>query len=261
MDLQLKGKVALVTGGSKGLGRASAVALAKEGCAAALVARTAADLEVARQEIESLGVPCIAIPADFRRADAVEAAVAAVAEHFGRIDILVNCAGGAAAGALFDVTDEQWQEAWDLKVMGYIRATRAVVPHMRRQGGGRIMMISGTAGKQPSPYSLAIGALNAAINNYTRSLADYLAADNIGVVAVSPGPTETERWDKLQAATARVKGITVEEAGAALVKGIPMGRIAQADEVGNLVAFAASPLAAYMTGVNLVLDGGAVKVI
>lgn len=261
MDLQLQGKVALVTGGGKGLGRASALALAREGCNIVIASRTAADLAQVEAAITSFGVQCLSVPTDLSNAPDTERLVEAAVARFGRIDILVNCAGGAAAGSIFDLSDHDWQEACDLKVMGYIRCSRLVAPIMQRQGGGRIIMISGTAGKQPSPYSICIGTFNAAINNMSRGLAEHLAAHNIGVVAISPGPTETERWDKLQEATARLKGVTVEAASESLIKGIPMGRIAQPDEVGNLVAYVASPLATYMTGVNLVFDGGAVKVI
>jgi NAD(P)-dependent dehydrogenase (short-subunit alcohol dehydrogenase family) len=259
VDLKLAGRVALVTGGSKGIGRACALALAREGCDIAIVARTVADLRQAQAEIELYGTRCVIIPADCSEASGIQRMVASMVEHYGHIDILVNCAGGAAAGGLFAVTDAEWQEAFELKVLGYLRATRAVAAIMQQQGEGRIIMISGTAGRQPSPYSMCIGALNAAINNFTRSIADELAPHGIGVVAVSPGATETRRWDALQAATADLKNLSLDEARETLVNAVPLGRIAQPEEVGNLVAYLASPLATYLTGVNVVLDGGAVK--
>ena len=261
MDLGLAEKVALITGGSKGLGRASALALAREGCDLAILARTSADLARVSAEVQALGVRCLALPADATRASDAERAVDETIDRYGRVDILVNCAGGAAAGGLFELDDAEWRKAYELKVIAYLNFTRAVVPLMRRNGDGRIIMMSGTAGKQPAPYSLCIGALNAAINNLTRGLAEYLARDGIGVLAVSPGPVGTERWGGLQEGMARVKGVTVEEARETILESIPLGRIARPEEVGNLVAYLASPLAAYLTGVNVVLDGGAVKVI
>lgn len=252
--------MALVTGGGRGLGRASSLVLAQEGCDLAVVSRSSADLAQVCNEVESLGKQCLTLPADITRPSDIERVVDKTIEQYGHVDVLVNCAGGAPAGGLFDVKDAEWREAYELKVIAYLGFVRAIVPPMRRNGGGRIIMISGTAGKQPAPYSLCIGALNAAINNLTRGLAEYLAPDKIGVVAVSPGPVETERWGKLQEASARSKGVTVEHARQTLLESIPLGRVARPEEVGTLVAYLASPLTSYLTGQNVVLDGGAVKV-
>lgn len=259
MDLGLTGKVAVVAGGSKGLGRASALALAREGCDLALVARTPRDLEEVRAEAS--GVRCLVIPADCTGAPDVGAGRGRDGRYYGRVDALVTCAGGAPPGGLFEANDDEWRVAYELKVIAYLRFVRAVVPIMRRNRGGRIVMMSGTAGKQPAPYYLYIDALNAAINNLTRGLADQLAHDGIGVVAVSPGPVGTDRWHRLQEGTARVKGTAVEKARETILGSIPLGRVAWPEEVGSLVAYLVSTLAAYITGENVMLDGGAVKVI
>jgi NAD(P)-dependent dehydrogenase (short-subunit alcohol dehydrogenase family) len=260
MNLELTGKVALVTGASRGIGRAIGIGLGAEGARVALVARTATDLDDAAAAAKSAGAQDVmTIAADLSRLPEVERAVAATVERFGRIDILVNNAGAIRGGDFLTIPDEQWIGDWSLKLHGYIRMARAVFPVMKRQGGGRIVNVVGAAARNPTATYLPGGAANAALVNFTKGLADLGAPSGILVTAVSPAATRTERWTALMAQQARAAGKTPEEFQADAERQYPLGRIATSEDVADLVCFLVSARASFLTGICITVDGGATR--
>jgi NAD(P)-dependent dehydrogenase (short-subunit alcohol dehydrogenase family) len=256
MDLGLDGKVALVTGGSKGIGRASAQLLAEEGCRLAIAARTQIDLDVAAKSIEaSTAAEVLAITGDMTRTNDVERAVTETLERFGQIDILVTCAGSSPGGLLEDLTEEQWQASLQLKFMGYVRTTRAVISHMRLQGSGSIVLVVGNDGIKPSYWEMTAGVANAADINFASSVAEQYGPFGVRCNTVNPGPVGTERWDTLEKAFARDKNVDQSVAHELALSSLPLGRICTAEEVANVVAFLASERAAYVNGAHIVVDG------
>jgi NAD(P)-dependent dehydrogenase (short-subunit alcohol dehydrogenase family) len=257
MDLGLAGKVALVTGGSKGIGKAVAKGLAQEGAKVAICARTQADLDATAAEIGRLtGGEVFAVAGDLTRPADAPKIVDATASHFGRIDILVNNAGAAPGGLLLDLSEDDWQAALQLKFMGYVRCMKAVIPHMLRQGGGRIVNIVGNDGVKPIGVELTPSAANAADLAVTLALAEQYGSQNICINAINPGPVATERWDGLIAGIARIRRIRVDEAQKRAERSIPLGRICTPEEVANVAVFVASERASFMNGALITLDGG-----
>jgi len=260
MDLGLSGRKALVTGGSRGIGRAIALALAAEGAQVAICAREAARLDEAAADIRKrTGASVATVPADLSRLEEVSRAVDVTLGRLGPIDILVNNAGAIRGGDFLKAPDEQWITDWNLKLLGYIRMCRAVFPLMQSQGGGRICNVVGAAARNPTPTYLAGGAANAALVNFTKGLADLGASGNILVTAVSPSATRTERWESLLAQKAAASGRSVEELRAAAEQKYPLGRIATPEDVATLVCFLVSPRAAFLTGICITVDGGATR--
>jgi 3-oxoacyl-[acyl-carrier protein] reductase len=256
MDLGIAGRVAIVTGGSRGIGRAVAERLCREGASVALCARNPESLAEARRALEALGGPVLALEADLTEPTAAARMVEATAAAWGRIDILVNNAG-AARGIPFDeLTQELWLENLQLKLFGYLRMARLVLPHLRRNGWGRIVNVAGLAGLQPSPLAMPVGLNNAGILNVMKALADAEAARHILVTTVCPGPILTERQTRLLQDAARVKGISVESAQREATAAIPLGRMGRPEEVADAVAFLASERASYITGSLMIVDGG-----
>ena len=262
MDLGLKGKIALVTGGSRGIGKAIALALAQEGCRIAICARGEAFLKQTSEEIQrTTGSEAVPFIADLTRMEEVARMVDGVVRHFGRIDILVNNAGSAPGGLLENLTEEDWAQALQLKFMGYVRCCKAVLPHMRAQGRGRVINIVGNDGVKHSFWEIAPGAANAADLNLTLSLAEQYGKENITFVAVNPGPVRTERWDGLVQALARDRGTSKEDADRRAVASIPLGRICTPEEVADLAAFLASDRAHFINGTMINIDGGQRKAV
>ena len=260
MDLQLQGKIAAVTGGSMGIGKAIARCLAREGCKVTICARDEQRLQAAATELsDQTGDDVLAIPADLTVPEDAENFINRTVEHHGRIDILVNNAGSAPGGVLEFLTEEDWAQALQLKFMGYVRCTKHAVPHMRRQGGGRVVNLIGNDGLKHSYWEVAPGAANAAGQNFTMSLAGQYGKENISFVAINPGPVRTERWTGLVEAMSRDMDISFEEADKLAPRSIPLGRIAETEEVGNLVAYLASPLAHFVNGTMIEIDGGQQK--
>jgi NAD(P)-dependent dehydrogenase (short-subunit alcohol dehydrogenase family) len=198
----------------------------------------------------------VTVEADLTEPAAAGRVVDAVASAWGRVDILVNNAG-AARGLPFDeLTDERWMENLQLKLFGYLRMARLVLPHLRKNGWGRIVNIAGLAGLQPSPLSMPVGLNNAGVLNVMKALADAEAVHNILVTTVCPGPILTERQARLLEDAARMQGTTVEEAQREATSAIPLRRMGRPEEVADAVAFLASERASYITGSLVLLDGG-----
>jgi NAD(P)-dependent dehydrogenase (short-subunit alcohol dehydrogenase family) len=256
VDLGLAGRVVFVTGGSKGIGLACGTEFAREGARVALCARHAAGLRAAADAIaRETGHEPFVVTGDMMRADDPARCVDAAAAHYGGLDILVNCAGASPGGLLENLTEEEWQLSLGLKFMGYVRCCRAVVPHLRRRGGGRIVNVVGNDGIKPAYWELTASAANAADLAVTSALAEQYGREGILINAVNPGPVDTERWTGLVRAYARDKGLPLEEASARAVRSIPLGRICTPQEVASVVVFLASPRASFVNGAALTLDG------
>jgi len=262
MDLQMTGKKAIVTGASAGIGKAITRALAKEGVDVAICARRKEPLERTAAEIgQETGRKIVPITADLTKPGDAENFVKKAHEALGRIDILVNNAGSAPGGVLEHLSEEDWASALQLKFMGYVRCMRHVLPIMQKQGKGRVVNLIGNDGIKVSYWEIAPGAANAAGQNLTLSLASQYGKDNISFVAVNPGPVRTERWTGLVNAMARDMKMSFEEADKLAPSSIPLGRIAETEEVANLVTYLASDLAFFVNGTMIEIDGGQDKVL
>jgi NAD(P)-dependent dehydrogenase (short-subunit alcohol dehydrogenase family) len=260
MDLQLTGKRALVTGGSKGIGKAIAWTLAAEGCAVAVAARTASALEESADEIAAATDRDVhAITVDTGEDAAVRAMVTTAHERLGGIDILVNCAakpmGQAPPPKLPDVTGKLFWDDMNVKVLGYLRCAQAVAPGMIDQGWGRIINVSGLGARSTGSV---IGSMrNVAVAAMTKNLADELGPRGVNVTVVHPGMTRTERTPEAMAAMAQARGTTVEELERALAGAVTLGRLVTAEEVAAVVAFLASPKSVAVNGDPVAAGGGA----
>ncbi|MBO9331778.1 SDR family oxidoreductase [Achromobacter xylosoxidans] len=257
MDLQLKGKVAVVTGGSLGIGRAVSEALAAEGVRVAIVARRQAQLdEVAAEITRASGVEVRGFAADVSDTAQVDAMMQQVAAHFGRIDILVNGAahpGGLVRSEIDEADPEGLLEDINIKVVGYMRCAKAAAPHMRRGGYGRIVNIGGLTGRGSKQLS---GMRNVAICHLTKTLSDQLGPDGITVNVIHPGVVETPHIHELYAKEAAKQGLTAAQVEANYAKATPIRRVLQPAEIADAVLFLASPRAAAITGESLGVDGG-----
>ena len=260
MDLELEGKAALVTGGSKGIGKAIARALAQEGVDVAIAARTQETLEVTAAELAAeTGRRILPIVCDTGSTAAVNAMVASAVEELGRLDILVNNAARPGGGPgpvppLEGITDENFAEEMNTKVLGYLRCARAAAPHLKANGWGRIINISGMGARQAGT---AIGSMrNVAVSALTKNLANELGPHGINVTVVHPGATWTERMPDLMETRAADQGISVEEAMRRASGGNAVGRFIDASEVAHVVAFLASPKSVAITGDAIAAGGG-----
>jgi NAD(P)-dependent dehydrogenase (short-subunit alcohol dehydrogenase family) len=262
MDLQLQGKTALVTGGSEGIGKGIALALAREGVDVAICARRKGPLEAAAAAIaKETGRKIVAIPADLTKDEDARAFVGEGHKALGGVDIMINNAGSAPGGVLEHLSEEDWAQALQLKFMGYVRCMKHTLPIMQKQKKGRVVNLIGNDGIKVSYWEIAPGAANAAGQNLTKSLASQYGKDNISFVAVNPGPVRTERWAGLVKAMARDMKLSFEQADKLAPASIPLGRIAECDEVANLVAYLASDLAFFVNGTMIEIDGGQDKVL
>jgi len=257
MDLGLRGKAALVTGGSKGIGCAVARALAAEGARVVICSRDAAALKQAAADIEgATGGRVEAVAGDLSRREEISRVAAEALARLGRLEILVNNAGAIKGGDFLTTPDEEWLEGWSLKLLGYIRMAREVLPLMQRQGGGRIVNVVGAAARNPAVTYMMGGTANAALINFTKALADLGARSKVLVTAVSPGPVKTERWDNLMVQQAKAAGQTVDDYVRERSQEMPLGRIALPEEVADVVCFLASDRASFLTGITITVDGG-----
>ena len=252
MDLGLTGKVALITGGSEGIGRAAAEVLAEEGAHVVIIARRADVLEKAAAGIRAKGGSVLTIAADVTDPQAVENFVAQAVAHFGRLDIIVNNAGTSSAGPFEKATDEIWQQDINLKLFAAIRVSRAAIPHLRKQGGGRIINITTVSGKQPAAKSVPTSVTRAAGIALTKALSKELAVDNILVNTVCVGIFKSGQQERAASRQNLVLEPHYEDIGSK----VPLGRIGEAREAANVIAFLASEAASYVTGASVNVDGG-----
>jgi 3-oxoacyl-[acyl-carrier protein] reductase len=260
MDLQLDGKTALVTGGSEGIGKGIARLLAKEGVDVAICARRKEPLEKAAAEIaKETNRKIVPIVADLTKDADAKNFVEQGHTALGRVDIMVNNAGSSPGGVLEHLSEADWAQSLQLKFMGYVRCLRYVLPIMVKQGGGRVVNLIGNDGVKPSYWEIAPGAANAAGQNLTISLAGQYGKHNISFCAVNPGPVRTERWAGLVAAMSRDMKLPHEEADKLAPASIPLGRIAEVDEVAALVVMLASPRMHMVNGTQIEIDGGQEK--
>ncbi|MBA3479246.1 MAG: SDR family oxidoreductase [Lautropia sp.] len=253
MNLGLEGKVAIITGGTQGIGKATAQRLAAEGAQVVICARGQERLDAVAAEIRQAGGRVQAVPADVAGAEAAARIVDEAVRAFGRIDILVNNAGTSATGAFESTPDEAWQADFDLKLFGAVRLIRLVLPHMKRQGGGRIVNITNIGAKQPAAGSMPTTVTRAAGLAMTKALSKEFAPDGILVNAVCIGLVRAGQHEK----TAAKRGIDVESLYETMGKNVPLGRVGRAEEVANVIAFLASEAASFVTGTSINLDGGA----
>ena len=260
MDLELRNKVAIVGGGSKGLGRACAEVLAEEGAGVMICSRSAADLERAAQEIRSKTRTEVAVFAgDLERHDTIRNLIAATVERFGRLDVLVSNSGGPPLAKSHDATEEQWAIAVQRSLLFFARMAREAIPHLKRQGGGRIINILASTVYQPIPNLALSGATRMGVVAYAKSLADELGRDGILVNNVCPGSLLSERMLGNVTARAKELGISLERALAERAQETAVGRIGEPRELANLVAFLASGKSSYITGTTIRVDGGLVR--
>jgi len=260
MDLGLKGKVALVAGASKGLGYAVARALAGEGASVAIASRDRGAIEAAADRIaEETGVAAVGTALDVRSADGIERWVATSAERFGGIDALLTNSGGPPAGAALSFNDEAWQDAADLLLFSALRMTRAAVKVMQPRGGGAILMATSSSVKEPIQNLGLSTVLRASVSALAKTLAIELAPSHIRVNQIIPGRIDTDRVKQLDEINSRKQGVTVEEAKARAIAGIPLGRYGEPADFGRAAAFLLSDAASYITGATLQVDGGQIR--
>lgn len=257
MDLRLRDRVALISGGNGGIGAACARTFAGEGCAVAICGRDEASVGAAVEDVSAGGARDVAgFTGDAGSDDDVADVVARAVDRFGRVDAFVGTAGSVATGPLAETTSGQWLQGFSEKLVGYLRFARQLAPVMASGGGGSMVLVMGNGGVDPRYWELAPGAVNAAGINVCRSLATDLGRQSIRVNSVSPGPVATKRWDAAQQALARHNGISFDEAGVVARGSIPRGSLGTPQEVADVIVFLSSPLAGYVNGANIVVDGG-----
>jgi NAD(P)-dependent dehydrogenase (short-subunit alcohol dehydrogenase family) len=256
--LNLNGKVAIVTGASGALGAASARALVSVGAKVILVSR---DRHKLCPLVKEFGSRSAVMEGDVSLIGEADRIVERVADEYGRVDILVNAAGGASVGGLMDLDDETWQANLDLKLLGYMRMMRAAARVMRRLGGGKIINIIGLAGHEPYHLLTAPSVVDAGLLALTKSAADELASDNILVNAVNPNAAETRLGGHMIGELAKAQGVTSQNAHCSLVGSTPLKRLARSDDVAASVLFYATDLSAFITGTSMTIDGGAHRAI
>lgn len=262
MDLQIHGRVALIAASGRGLGRATAERLAMEGCHVAICDKDESVLAEAQQSVQAAGgdgVRVMAYPVDLTNAASIEQLVAAVKRDLGPVSILITNSGGPPPGPFDAADDEKWLFAYQLTFLSAVRLIRAVLPDMKAQRWGRIINFTSRSLKEPIPNLMISNAVRLAVGGMAKTLAGEVAQYGITVNNVCPGPTTTDRAIELAAARASKKGLSVEEELTETAKQIPLGRLARPEEQAAAVAFLASELAGYITGISLLVDGGAVK--
>ncbi|TMB19411.1 MAG: glucose 1-dehydrogenase [Deltaproteobacteria bacterium] len=261
--MDLAGRIALVTGASRGIGRAIALELAEAGADLVINARGSAALDAVAAEIRARGRDVEAVPADVATEAGAPLVVERTIARFGRVDVLVNNAGKGSPKRLLDLTEEDWHASFELNFMSAVRLSLACVPLMRARGGGRIVNISSRVGRQPDPYFAPYAAAKAALINFTKSLANAFSKDGVLANCVVPGLVRTEAVLEAARKSAEATGKTVEEVLAETLRArpIPAGRMGEPADVAGLVVFLASPRASWITGATFTVDGGIVPTV
>lgn len=260
MDLGVKGKVALVSGASKGLGFAVARALAADGASVSISSRDERAITEAAARIErETGARVLAVAADVRDGAAIEAWIGRTAETFGGIDALMTNSGGPPAGPAVSFDEQAWRDAAELLLFSTLRMIRAAVPHLERRGGGAILVSTSSSVKEPIQNLGLSTVLRASVSALAKTLALELAAKRIRVNQIIPGRIDTDRVRQLDEINARKQGISPDEAKRKALAAIPMGRYGEADEFGRVGAFLLSDAASYMTGATVQVDGGQIR--
>ena len=260
MDLGLKGRVAAVAAASRGLGRASARALAAEGASVAICGRDEGRLRATADEIaRETGARVLPVVADVGVAEQCAAFVERAAAELGRLDVLVTNTGGPRPGGFEALGDGDWQQAFEVTLRNVVALVRAAVPHMRRQRWGRVVNIASLSARQPIDGLVLSNAFRPAIAGLSKTLANELGADNILVNTLCPGYTRTDRLEELARVRSQATGVTREEYFAGLARTVPLGRIAEPEEFASVVAFLCSERASYLTGLTLQVDGGTAR--
>ncbi len=260
MDLGIKGRVAVIGGGSKGLGKACALSLAQEGANVAICSRNVEDLEAAAQEIRTAtGAQVLTVPGDLSRLPDIQNLIQTTVDHFGRLDIVVSNSGGPPEGRAVDTQEETWDRAFQMALNFFIRMGRESVPHLRKQSWGRIVNILASTVYQPIDNLVTSGVTRMGAVAYAKSLADEVGRDNILVNNVAPGFLLTDRMVHIFETRGADTGVSTEEALNARSSSIPLGRFGRPEELADLVAFLASEKNGYITGTTILVDGGVVR--
>lgn len=260
MDLGVKDRVAVIGGGSKGLGRACAESLAKEGANLVICSRNAEELDQAAKEINAAsGVEVLAVAADLSRLEDIQTLVNRTVDHFGRLDILVNNSGGPPAGRATDTTEEAWHQSIDMALLFYIRMSREAVPHMKKGKWGRIVNVLASSVFQPIDNLVTSGVTRMGAVAFAKSLSDEAGRDNILVNNVAPGYLLTDRMMHIFETRSNETGANVEDLLQAHSSTIPVGRLGRPEELGDLVTFLTSDKNTYTTGTTILVDGGVVR--
>jgi 3-oxoacyl-[acyl-carrier protein] reductase len=261
MDLGIRGRVALVGASGRGLGLATAHRLAMEGCHVAICDKDESVLEPARQQVQGAdaSVKVVALPVDLTQAASIDELVGKVKASLGPVDILVTNSGGPPPGGFDEADDARWEFAYKLTFLSAVRMIRAVLPDMKARGWGRIINFTSRALKEPIPNLMISNAVRLAVGGMAKTLASEVAHLGITVNNLLPGPTTTDRQLELISARAKRQGISQEQALTQISGEIPLGRLARPEEQAAAAAFLASEWAGYITGINFLVDGGAVK--
>lgn len=256
MDFGLQDRVAVITGGSRGIGRAIALTLSKQGVNIALCGRTPETLEKTAEDIRANGVQAWPIGADVSNLADIQNFIGKAADAAGRIDILINNAVTSLSAPFDEQTDDNWRYHIDVKLMAYIRCAREVLPHLKAQGWGRIVNIGGMTARITAPLRMTNGITNAGVANFTKQFSGHVAAHNITVNCVHPGFTVTERMMGNFERRARDANISLDEIREQSIAEIPLGRLIEPEDIASAALFFCSPLADIVTGQCIAVDGG-----
>lgn len=260
MDLGLTGKSVFVAAASKGLGKASAMAFAREGAKVTIASRNGEQLAQAAMDIESAtGQKVKVLQMDVTRQEDIQDALREAAEHHGGLDVLVTNAGGPPGGTFADMRDEDWQKGYELNLLSVIRMIREAIPYMQSAGAGRIVNLASTSIKQPISGLILSNVFRAGVQSLAKSLSEELASSGILINTVAPGRIATDRITELDSKRAADTGSSLEDIQAAVVKQIPLGRMGTPEEFAGIVAFYGSFANTYVTGQSILVDGGMIK--